>query len=247
LAGDNKTWRVKRTQRESEDVTSVFLESPDKDRFRGRMPGQFATIRIMGEDGWSEPHPFTISCSPEDEDLRLTIKRAGGFTRAIHNIEPGAEVRFQGPFGAFLKDVDEQEEIVFIAGGVGVTPFLSALRHFRNIGADNRVTLFWANRTLDDAFGREELEEMTREIDLRVIHVLSRAEPPAHSEAGGKVRFESGHITRDILQKHTVSPTASFYLCGPPGMQEFVLEELKHCGVDKEKVRREGFGYGGGK
>lgn len=241
---EDKTWRIKKTQRESDDVTSVYLESPDPDRFRQRRPGQFATIRIMGERGWSEPHPFTISCSPEDEDLRLTIKRAGDFTRTIHGIAPGAEVQFQGPYGAFLKDIDEQEEIVFIAGGVGITPFLSALRHFRNIDADNRVTLFWANKSLDDAFGRAELEEMTRHIDLRVIHVLSREDPPGHSEAEGKVRFEKGHVTRDILKRHTISPTASFYLCGPPRMQEFVLEELEHCGVDKQKVQREGFNYG---
>jgi len=240
----DKTWKVKRTERESEDVTSVFLDAPDKDSFRERKAGQFATIRVMGPEGWSEPHPFTISCSPEDKELRLTIKRAGDFTSAIQSIEPGSEVMFQGPFGRFLEGIDDQEEIVFIAGGVGITPFLSALRHFRDTDAPNRVTLFWANKTLDDAFNRGELEDMTRHMDLRVVHVLSREDPPRHSEAEGRVRFEKGHICRETLQRHTISPTAAFYLCGPPKMQEHVIEALKHCGVDQDKVHCEGFGHG---
>lgn len=243
--GGDKVWKIKRTERENEDVTSVYLEAPDEELFRARKPGQFATIRIMGENGWSEPHPFTISCAPETDELRLTIKRAGKFTEAIQGIKPGSEVQFQGPYGKFLGDVDEHRELVFIAGGVGITPFMSALRHFRNVGAANRITLFWANKTLDDAFGREELEAMTGDIDLRVVYVLSRDDPPEHSEAGGRVLFEKGQVTREILQKHTISSTAAFYLCGPPAMQDYVLRQLEECGIGKDKVQREAFSFGG--
>ena len=233
-----KTWRVVQTIRESSDTTSVILEGP-KETVSHRKAGQFASIRIMGPDGWSEPHPFTISCSPEEERLRFTIKNSGDFTARVKDWEIGAEVQCDGPYGAFCKDIDDKQDIVMIAGGVGITPFLSVLRHFRSTRATNSVLLFWGNKTLGDAFAAGELLAMTRELDLRVVHCLSREDPPPSPD--GTVWHEKGRFTRELLEKYPVAETASFYVCGPAAMQESVLAALDSCGIGPDRVQKERF------
>jgi predicted ferric reductase len=241
-----KVWKVLKTEPENHDTTSLYLEGDDE-RLKKRRAGQWASIRVLGEDGWSEPHPFTISCAPEDEILRFTIKKAGVFTSSIPELQPGTPVRVEGPFGVFCRDIEKRQEIAMIAGGVGITPFLSVLRWLRNIRAKNRVTLFWTNKTIEDVFAADELKEMTMDLHLKIIHTISRekdvdkyfqAEYP-------HVLYVPGYATRDVLQKHLDFPRISFYVCGPPRMQESILKELEACGVDPKSVERENFSYQG--
>jgi len=242
---DSDDWRVVEVVPEGRDVTSLVMTGPDRKPHR---PGQFGTIRVLTDQGWSEAHPFTISCGPEENAVRMTIKHAGQFTERIAALEPGAPVKFSGPYGVFLGDVEGQPRIVMVAGGVGITPFLSVLRHFRAKKADNAVILIWANKTRDDAFAAHELKEMTRELDLTVIHVLSREKTlPAATAGTDKVRFELGHVDRGLIRRHVLDAgwdaTAGFYLCGPPAMQEFVLAEMAACGIDPAAVDKEAFAY----
>jgi len=241
-----KNWRVLKTEPENYDITSLYLEG-NGERFGKRRAGQYVLIRIMRDEGWSEPHPFTISCSPEDPTLRLTIKKAGAFTSSIPQLKPGTPVQLEGPFGVFCEDIDTKQQIAMIAGGVGVTPFLSVLRHFRDTGAKNRAILFWTNKTIDDVFAQDELKEMTKELNLTIIHTLSREKEPGkyfHSDFPN-VLYVPGYVTRELLGEHVDFPQSSFYLCGPPKMQDFVLGELEACGVDPKSVDRENFSYQG--
>lgn len=239
-----KAWKVLKTEPENYDTTSLYLEGGDEN-FSERRAGQYVSISILREDGWSEPHPFTISCAPEDKILRLTIKKSGRFTSSIPGLTPGTPVKCAGPFGVFCRDIDKRGEILMIAGGVGITPFLSVLRHFRNIRARNRVRLFWTNKTREDAFAADELREMTQELNLKVFHTLSREkETDRYFQADTpEVVYVPGYATRELLGRHIDSPNTSFYLCGPPKMQDFVLGELEACGVDRRSVEIENFSY----
>lgn len=235
-------WKVLKTEPENRDVTSLYLEGDDE-RITKRRAGQWASIRVLRDDGWSEPHPFTISCAPEDEILRFSIKKAGAFTCSIPELSPGTPVRVEGPFGVFCRDIEKNPEIAMIAGGVGITPFLSVLRWFRNIRAKNRMALFWVNKTREDVFAAGELKEMTRDLTLTIIHAASRendAEKYFQAEYP-HILYMSGHLTREVLLEHLPLQGASFYLCGPPTMQEFMLRELEACGVDPKSVEKENF------
>lgn len=239
---DKPHWTLAQAVPESPDTTSLILTGGDAAQFAGRKPGQFATIRVLREDGaWSEPHPFTLSCAPEDQNLRVTIKKAGEFTSTAPDLKPGTPIQCAGPFGTFCRDIDQRDDIVMIAGGVGVTPFLSVLRHFRNIQAKNKVTLVWCNKTHADAFCCRELAETAAEINLRVIHVLSREPDLAALPQAPHVDYVSGRFTRDIIERFGIDPRASFYLCGPPAMQDTVLAELQSCGIEPDRVEKEKF------
>lgn len=234
---------VSRVIPESYDTKSVYLNAQHGLRdLAGRRPGQFAMLRIPRGRGLSEPHPFTISGEPAEKELRFTIKEAGRFTREIHALEPGAEVRCEGPCGVFCSRAEDRASLALIAGGVGITPFLSLLRHFEATGRAVPTVLIWANKTSRDIFGREELEGMTRNMPLRVVHVLSRdKEAPGLQEPGNGVSFEHGRVTAEVLSRH-MSADQSFYLCGPPAMQAFVLGEIKKAfGLRAGRVSRELF------
>jgi len=241
-----KTWKVLKTEPENHDITSLYLIGHDE-RLRKRQAGQWASIRVLQEDGWSAPHPFTISCAPEDEVLQFTIKKAEEFTSSIPALKPGTPVKVEGPFGVFCRDIEKRREIAMIAGGVGITPFLSVLRWFRNIRAKSRMTIFWTNKTIQDVFAADELKQTTKELDLTVIHTISREkEVEVHAQAEYPcIMYVSGYTTRELLQKYLNLPDISCYVCGPPRMQESMLEELGVCGVDPKSVEKENFSYQG--
>jgi predicted ferric reductase len=234
--------QVIKVVRENHDINSLYLEMSDE-KFNHRKAGQFASLMIMRTDGWSEPHSFSISGAPEESNLRLTIKNVGKFTSAINDLKPGTEVRCRGPFGTFCKDIDNKPSIVLLAGGVGIAPFLSVLRHFRNIKAGNKVVLFWVNKSIEDIFSADEIASMTNELSLRVVHCLSRednAQKYFRSDYSATF-YEKGRLSGDILAKFGISRDAAFYLCGPLSMMESAIMELGKLDVDPSLVQQERF------
>lgn len=229
---------------ENHDINSLYLETTDAG-FSGRKAGQYASIRIMRPEGWSEPHPFTIAGAPEDPFIRLTIKKEGAFTTAIEQLKTGDPVKCMGPLGVFCKDIDTKPSIVMIAGGVGITPFMCVLRHFRNIRAGNAVSLFWANRGKDEIIGGDEIKAMSQELNLTVIHALSRDDnaPGYYETSYPRMLYEKGRLNDEIFKRHGVAADAAFYLCGPPPMMESARADLQKLGIAPEAVAQEKFSW----
>ena len=239
-------WKIIRIAPENQDTYSLYLEGSDE-KFAKRRAGQFVSLSIMTPDGWSAPHPFSIASAPEDPILCLTIKKAGQFTSAIPDFKPGTEVRCMGPIGFFCKDIDTKPAIVMMAGGVGVTPFLSVLRHFRIIKAKNIAILFWVNKTTEDVFATDEIQAMTRDLTLRVVYCLSRADDVEgyYRQEYPGVFYEKGRLSGDIIRRHWADKEASFYLCGPPPMMESALAEVGKLNVDQKAIEKENFAWPG--
>lgn len=237
-------WNVVKVVSETQDINSLYLEGSDE-KFAHRKAGQFASLMLMRQDGWSEPHSFSISSAPEDSILHLTIKKVGVFTSAIPDLKPGTPVKCMGPLGVFCKDIDFMPVIVMIAGGVGIAPFLSVLRHFRNIKAGNKVTLFWVNKSIDDAFSSDEIGSITQEINLTAVYCLSREDNAQRffQRQYPRVLYENGRLSGDIMKRQGVTEGATYYLCGPNPMMEATLTELGSINVDQSMVRQEKFSW----
>ena len=239
------TWRVERLEPETHDTTSlVTARRDDPGPFAGRRAGQFSVIRIKQRRGWGEPHPFTISCEPEAPALRFTIKAVGRFSAAVPSLMPSTPVLCEGPYGIFYPDFAREKRLIMIAGGVGVTPFLSHLRHAGLTAPDIQATLIWANKTKHDIIAGDELHALTGRMALKIVHVLSR-NPDGLPEGTDRVVYEQGHIDVEILRRHIDEPAASFfYLCGPSGMQQAVLGHLHAAfGIPRGQVKRELFHF----
>lgn len=192
-------------------------------------PGQFAFVEVQGK-GWPEPHPFTISSAPEEDSLRFTIKVLGDWTRKVREeLQPGTEVLVRGPYGRFDMTGAGKKQI-WLAGGIGLTPFLSAVRAMK-VGDDRQIHLVYAARDENDAIFLEELRERARLLSNVTL-------VPLFSDAGNFARV-------DMMKTKLPDPlnTYDYFLCGPKPMINGLMKDLKKEGVKRSRIYTEAFEF----
>ncbi len=235
----NNPFSVEDIRQETHNVWTLRIRPPENERRFGFLPGQFQFLTFMSAGLPAEEHPFTIASSPgEDGWHASTIKESGDFTSRIGQIKPGDPIAVQAPFGRFSYTLyPDERDLVFITGGIGITPFMSMLRHMRESGADIKVVLLCSNRTEEDIVFKKELEEISGGSypHLKVVHVLSRG---SESWTG-----ERGHIDADVVKRHIEGSVGdkTFYVCGPPPMMSSLIASIIGLGVPSSKVRSERF------
>lgn len=239
-AARRRAYRVTDVTRETPNVWTLGLAPIAGVTPPRYLPGQFHFLRLYRGDRYDgEEHPFTIVSSPtESGRLRSTIKESGDFTATIGGTKPGARVGVQGPFGRFSYLLHPQQtDLVFIAGGIGITPLMSMLRHMKDTAADADVLLLYGNRTEEDIAFRDELERISGQARprLRVVHILS--------QAGEGWQGEAGYVDRSALLRHCGADLQSkrFYACGPPLMMRLVTQALRELGVSPRRIHSERF------
>lgn len=239
----NRRYRVQAVRPEAPGVFTVLLTpDPPGHALRHFMPGQFHFLTLQPPGRAAEEHPFTICSAPDKTGVvASTIKASGDFTKEIGALTPGTPALIRGPFGRFSCQLHPgQKRLVFIAGGVGITPFMSMLRHMHGErGAADRplsVLLIYANRQEGDILFRQELDALGHAGILRVIYVLSRP--------GDQWRQERGHIGVELLRRVTdgISDPA-FYVCGPPAMMASATGALREIGVPRNRIFLEEFAF----
>jgi predicted ferric reductase len=253
-AGGSYLWhRVLRTQllrrqpytvtgvrEEVAGVWTITLVPPEGVRHFDYLPGQFHFLTFQREPNLAvEEHPWTISSSPAQQGtLCSTIKESGDFTASIGKTKPGDTALVCGPFGRFsyLLHPDERE-LVFIAGGVGITPLMSMLRHIRDTHAKRTVTLLYASRHDDGIIFRDELAEMERDgvAGLKVVHVVS---DPSDEWQGERGRLDEERIRRFIGSDAT---RRSYYLCAPSALLRQAVGTLRQAHVPAARIHFERF------
>jgi len=223
-------YKVAEVRQEAQDIWSLLFEGPRLDY----KPGQFMFIQLLRDGKLSSPHPFTISSSPTAGRLSITPKNLGDFTATIKDTRVGDRAFIDAPYGVFSFLNYRQGEPVFIAGGIGITPFISMLRYMYDRELDQKVTLFWANRSERNLCFRGELETMEKEMPgLQVIPVMSD-QPDWQGE--------KGHIKGQMILQYIENlENKEFYICGPPGMSRAVINELQHLNVSPVAIHSELF------
>lgn len=202
-------------------------------------PGQFAFVTFLSSKLPRERHPWTITSTPtRPAGLIFTIKGSGDFTRQIGDLRPGDRAIVEGPYGLFSHlAYAGDEELVFLAGGVGATPMLSMLRHLQDMNDRRRVTLVWGNRTEADILCREELDAIQRDLPgLRVHHVLSE-----QGDFHGRVGLLDRALLGEVLE--AVSREAHVFVCGPPPMMDSAVESLRGLGFRPRRIHTERFSF----
>lgn len=234
-------YRVMSIQTETSNVLTVTLASQRGEVFRYK-PGQFVFMTPLGEDVLKEEHPFSISSSPDNlQQFTLTVKEMGDFTRQLKNLHVGDKVLVDGPYGYFsYLNYPKSESIVFIAGGIGITPLMSMLRFMYATDKDQRAVLIWSTRTRSDLIWEDELGLLEKEMPhFRFIPILSQADADWKGEKG----FISEDVIRRVQSEHEEKKTSDvdYYLCGPLVMMEKTIKILKGMGVAQRNIRFERF------
>ena len=205
------------------DVKRFVTDKPDGFDFD---PGQ-ATEVAIAEDGWrDEKRPFTFTSLPVDPKLEFTIKiypERNGVTDRIDELAEGDQLIIGEAWGA----IKYQGPGVFIAGGAGITPFISILR---KLEADDKLDgnrLIFSNETEDDVILAGELRRMLGDDALYIV-----TDEPSE-------KYPSDRIDEEFLSNHIADKSQNFYVCGPPGMVKEVCEALGNLGVPEENIVRE--------
>jgi len=214
-------FRVTHLVSESAEVTSVYIEGRDLDRFRMR-GGQFVWVRFLVPGFWWQTHPFSLSLPLNGRHLRLTIKQLGDYTRQIPQLKPGTRVIIDGPHGIFTARRSASSKALLIAGGIGITPLRAIADDLLEAGRD--LLLLYANRNEAGLVFRVEFEALAKTFptQFRVICVMSH-DPAWQGEKG---LLDADTITRLVsdLKERDV------YLCGPPPMMKTVRSFLRKKG-----------------
>jgi ferredoxin-NADP reductase len=233
--------RLTRRETVAEGTMAFHFTRPAGFQYRA---GQSLTMSLIDPpetDGKGTTRTFTIASAPHEPELMIATRmRDSAFKRVLKAAPAATPVRIDGPDGEMVLHDDTARPAVFLAGGIGITPFLSMARHAARERLPHRVHLFYSNRRPEDAAFLAELREMERlNPNYRLIATMAEAEKSAQPWSG-----ETGFIRRELLERHlpdTSSPV--YYFAGPPAMAMAMQEMLQGMGIAEDAMRYEEF-YG---
>jgi len=224
-------------------VLVVLDESPSVRTFRLSRPpgfafeaGQFLTVRAQ-VDGTPHVRCYSISSAPESTGyIEISVKRQGLVSGVLHaTLRPGSQLQVKPPAGRFTYPAGDDRPIVLVAGGVGITPVISVLRHGVVADPGRPITLFYSARGRRELAFLDELEWLSgRHPHVRIVATVT--------EPGGGWQGRAGRIDAALIADHVTDLGQSvFLMCGPLEMIDAVRSGLLGMGVPEAQVRSEVF------
>jgi ferredoxin-NADP reductase len=238
-------WRaatVRDVINETSHAKTLVLEVPG---WPGHLAGQHVDVRLTADDGYQAQRSYSIASEPSKPTLAITIERLDDGEVSPYLTDAlgvGDRLELRGPIGGyFVWEPDTGGPIFLVAGGSGVVPLMAMLRTRATAPASIRAsvvaTLLYSSRGWDDVFYRDELARLTSDPNVRVIHTLTRSQPPGWT---GFTR----RIDADMLAETAPDPSLEphIYVCGPTALVESAAQTLVDLGHDPSRVKTERFG-----
>lgn len=231
------------TLRSREDLAPSIIEfvfdSPRLPKFR---PGQYLewSLAHYHPDGRGVRRYFTIASSPTETDLRLGIKKyspMSSYKQSLLKLQPGQKIVAEQIDGDFVLPSDTNQPLVFIAGGIGVTPFRSMLKYLIDRNEVRPITLFHAIQTTDDIVYAEIIRTAETKLGMKTVYVISDKD-----KAPADWHGQTGYITGDMIQQEVPNHAqAVFYLSGPQAMVATYVKILGSLGIKRKKIMTDYF------
>lgn len=224
------------------DTLALRLSKPEGFRFVAGQAVYLSLPDLEKADAGGQLRTFSIASDPGDSELEIAIRLTDtSFKRHLGAAQPGATVQMEGPYGDLTLHEDASRPAVFLAGGIGITPFRSMVVDAASRRLAHRIFLFYSNRTPEDAAFITELRELEAEHPKFKL-IVTFTEGEAASQGG---RVEHGRIDAGMLARHVGNlASAVFYVAGPPAMVAAMEQMLASAGVSPKNVRAEKFtGY----
>jgi predicted ferric reductase len=220
--------RVAEVVADGPGVVSLRITGRHLDRLRAHA-GQFFLWRFLDRGRWWASHPFSLSAAPDGRSLRITIKDVGDFTGRIGGVAPGTRVVAEGPFGVFTDVVRRRDRVLFIAGGIGITP-IRAMVEAAPRAVD--VALIYRVVREDDLVFRHELDALARARGVALYYVVGD-----HRGPEGAYRLSPEHLCELVPD----IATREVYICGPPAMMRAAEQNVRRAGAPPAYIHTERF------
>ena len=237
-----QTVRLKSKNDVAHGTTAFHFEKPAGFEFR---PGQAVDVilSIAGVDPASADgrHAFSIVSAPHEDEIVVTTRmRESAFKKALGALPIGAAAELDGPFGSLTLHKKVERAGVLIAGGIGVTPFMSMLRHAAHQKSAQPLVLLYSNRRPEDTAFLAELQGLEKQNPhFRLVATMTDMDKSSQSWSGATGMVDAAFIKEAVKDL----PSPVFYVSGPPGLVEAMRGTLEQAGIDEDDVRSEEF-YG---
>lgn len=209
-------------------------------------PGQYLeiTLPLRKSDARGNRRTFSLASSPTEDNVLLTVKhpeQSSAFKQMLASLPEDTEVSANNLAGDFLLPYDEKTKLVFIAGGIGITPFRSMLKYLIDNRLGRTITLFYAVSDPKEIVYKEIFNE-AKEYGLKVVYVLSVAKGESAPKSWNG---EVGLVTTDMIQKHVLDyDKRQYYISGPDAMVQANVKLLRSMGIARTSIQTDYFaGY----
>lgn len=225
---------------ESDTITSFWLRPVDGGPLPFHRPGQHTTLRATGEGAPAGTRNYTLSAPGDGRVLRISVKREpeGAVSRWLHeHAVPGTALDLLPPSGDFCLPEGASRPLVFLSGGVGITPLMAMLE-----AADPSASVHFLHGTRDGsthAFGARVREIAAARPSVAATLFYSR---PGADDQAGRDFDEVGHITVAHVARAVPLAEGDFYICGPVAFMRDLVTGLRRAGVPAARIRTEFFG-----
>ena len=246
-----KPFTVVRRQIESDNIVSLYLAPEDGSTPPAHLPGQYVSIRLQDADGNTAMRNYSLSNAPGASAYRISVKRErgdndipdGDVSNRIHDgLAKGDRIELSPPCGAFTLELPAPADkpLVFIAGGVGITPLISMAHAALNASASRPVTFVQAARHGGLRAFTSELEALAKDYPNFELHTCFSE--PREADLSDDDRVKGGELEADDLERWVGGWNATYYFCGPLPMMQKVDQMLEAKGVAADDRRYECFG-----
>ena len=235
---------AKLTSREeiAEGTMAFHFAKPADFQFRAGQAIDLTLLNPPQTDAEGNTRAFSLASAPFDSDLMIATRmRDTAFKRVLRKADLPLEVKIEGPSGSFVLHHKAEKPAVFLAGGIGITPFLSIIRQAAHDRAPQQLHLFYGNRRPEDAAFLDTLTVIPAENpNFHLIAAMSEMQNSRREWKG-----ETGYIDKAMLTKYLPSLQGPiYYIAGPPAMVAAMRRMLTEAGVDEDDIRTEEFsGY----
>ena len=239
-------WAIATVAALKDETAHVKTITLDVDGLSGYLPGQHVDIRLTAADGYQAQRSYSIASAPGDgAKLDLTVERVEGgeVSPFLHDeLIVGDRFEVRGPIGGyFVWDGSVAGPLLLVAGGSGIVPLMSIIRHRARIGSSAPCTLLYSSKTQADVIYAAELEALVASDDgLRVIHTLTREQPSGWTGYGRRI---DQAMLAEVLANAGANPNV--FSCGPTPLVEVAATSLVTLGLAPSQVRTERFGPSG--
>ena len=239
---DAYTVKLEKRQQVAEGTMAFCFGKPAGFEFAGGQSIDVTLINPPQTDAEGNTRALSLASAPHEPYLMVATRlRDTAFKRTLKTLEPGTEVKIEGPFGSMTLHRKTNRPAVILAGGIGITPFRSMLVQATKANTGHSLFLFYSNRRPEDAAFLAELQELARQhTNFTLVATMTNLEKSQAVWTG-----EKGHISIDMVMKY-VSDLADpiYYTAGPPALVAAMKEMLNEAGVDEDDINSEDFsGY----